>query len=241
MKHKPTNAKVQISEERSLRGFRQLADAQAGHRRKFGRGIGQVGRGRVIPVAGRDVPVPPGGHSAKKPFCDLARTPRRSSTAPRAGGAAKRLQQDQAKVMRGPAMSLTDAEHLCAFARFCDPHGQVWSLVDQTDDPAARLKQFVREASDCPSGRLVAWDNATGASIEPSFEPSIGLVEDPAKDVRVRLWLRGGVPVVRRRRPSIRGAQPRDPLPRCRSLAEQTLLRRCACVNHVQGRPLTRR
>ena len=39
------------------------------------------------------------------------------------------------------------------------------------------------------------------------------------------------------RRPSLRGAQPRDPMP-LRSVAEQTLLRRRACVNQVQGRPL---
>jgi hypothetical protein len=56
-------------------------------------------------------------------------------------------------VIRGPALSLTDAEGLCAFARFCDPHGQVWNLVDQTDNPATR-KHFVSEAGDCPSGRF---------------------------------------------------------------------------------------
>ena len=92
-------------------------------------------------------------------------------------------------------MSLTDAEDLCAFARFCDPKGRIWNLVNRTDDPAAR-KDFVQEACDCPSGRLVAWDNATGKPIEPKFEPSAALVEDPAKNCSGPVWLRGGVQVV---------------------------------------------
>jgi len=44
------------------------------------------------------------------------------------------------------------------------PHGQVWNLV--MNRQSERRKNFVRQ-SDCPSGRLVAWDNATGKSIEP--------------------------------------------------------------------------
>jgi hypothetical protein len=92
-------------------------------------------------------------------------------------------------------MSLTDAENLCAFARFCDPKGQVWNLVHRTDDAAAR-KDFVQEAGDCPAGRLVAWDNATGKPVEPKFDPSAALVEDPEKKCSGPIWLRGGVQVV---------------------------------------------
>jgi CDGSH-type Zn-finger protein len=103
--------------------------------------------------------------------------------------------EKQATISQGPTMSLTDAEKLCAFARFCDPHGQVWNLVNETDDPGAR-KNFVREAGDCPSGRLVAWDNSTGQSIEPTYEPSVGLIEDPAKKCSGPIWLRGGVQVI---------------------------------------------
>jgi CDGSH-type Zn-finger protein len=132
------------------------------------------------------------GQSASKPFCDGSHT--------KVGfdgteTASRDTYQDQAKVIRGPAMSLTDVESLCAFARFCDPHGQVWGLVSHTDDTGA-AKHFAREAGDCPSGRLVAWDNASGRAIEPSFEQSVGLIEDPIKGCAGPIWLRGGVQVV---------------------------------------------
>jgi len=132
------------------------------------------------------------GHSAKKPFCDGSHT---KAAFDGTETASRESYHQQAKVMRGPAMSLTDAEALCAFARFCDPHGQVWNLVNETDDPAAK-KNFVREVGDCPSGRLVAWDNATGQPVEPKYEPSIGLIEDPAQQCAGPIWLRGGVPVI---------------------------------------------
>jgi CDGSH-type Zn-finger protein len=132
------------------------------------------------------------GQSADKPFCDGAHA--------KAGfdgteTASREPYQNQAKLMEGPSMSLTDAEALCAFARFCDPHGQVWSLLSETDHPSAK-KYFIQEACDCPSGRLVVWDNATRKPIEPEYEPSIGLIEDPANTCSGPLWLRGGIRVI---------------------------------------------
>jgi CDGSH-type Zn-finger protein len=132
------------------------------------------------------------GHSASKPFCDGSHS--------KVGfdgteTASRESYRQQAKLLQGPTMSLTDAESLCAFARFCDPNGQVWNLVNQTDEPSAK-KHFVKQTGECPSGRLVAWDNATGKSIEPKLEPSIGLIEDPVNECSGPVWLRGGIPVV---------------------------------------------
>lgn len=131
------------------------------------------------------------GQSAKKPFCDGSHT---TSKFDGTETASRDSYRAQAKVIEGPAMSLTDAERLCAFARFCDAHGQVWNLVAETQRPQAR-KYFLHEAGDCPSGRLVAWDNATKKAVEPKYEPSIGLIEDPVNQCSGPLWLRGAVQV----------------------------------------------
>jgi CDGSH-type Zn-finger protein len=131
------------------------------------------------------------GHSRKKPFCD--------GTHARIGfngieTASRESFQRQAKVLDGPEMQLLDAEVLCAFARFCDPNGQVWNQVEETASPGVRAT-FIRQVGNCPSGRLVARDRSTGENIEPQLPVSIGLVEDPAEGCSGPLWLRGGIPV----------------------------------------------
>lgn len=131
------------------------------------------------------------GQSSHKPFCD--------GTHARVGfdgaeTASRAPYREQAKVIRGPTMTLTDAESLCASGRFCDPNGSVWNLVNMTD--RIDHEHFVRQTCNCPSGRLVAWDNATGERIEPKYEPSISIVQDPANDCSGPLWLRGGVQLV---------------------------------------------
>jgi len=66
--------------------------------------------------------------------------------------------------------------------------------MEQTEIPEAR-DLVIREAGNCPSGRLVAQDRKTYKDIEPEFEPSIGLVEDPAEGCSGGLWVRGGITV----------------------------------------------
>jgi len=132
------------------------------------------------------------GQSAQKPFCDGTHA---QVAFDGAETASREPYRDQAKLIEGPTMSLTDAESLCAFARFCDPKGRVWNLVNRTDGPAAR-QDFVQEACDCPSGRLVAWDNATGKPVEPKYDPAIALFEDPSKNCSGPAWVRGGIQVI---------------------------------------------
>jgi CDGSH-type Zn-finger protein len=130
------------------------------------------------------------GQSATKPFCDGSHV--------RFGfdgteTASREPYTAQATEQVGPTLALTDAQSLCAFARFCDAAGQVWNLVEQPGPDAARLT--AQEAALCPSGRLVAWDRKSGAALEPAFEPSIGIVSDPGQGVAGPLWVRGGIPI----------------------------------------------
>jgi CDGSH-type Zn-finger protein len=132
------------------------------------------------------------GGSANKPYCD--------GTHGKLGfdgteTASRKPYREEAKMMVGPVLSLSDDESLCAFSRFCDPNGQVWNLVGETNE-ADKRRDFVRETCDCPSGRLVAWDNKSGEPIEPHYEKSIGLIEDPVEDCSGPLWVRGGVQIV---------------------------------------------
>ena len=101
----------------------------------------------------------------------------------------------QAKTFDGPVLTLTDVTSLCAFGRFCDPNGKVWNQVASTDDPAVRT-MFERQVNNCPAGRLVAWDKASGRPIEADTPVSIGLVKGPAEGCGGPIWLRGGIAVV---------------------------------------------
>jgi len=131
------------------------------------------------------------GRSSTKPFCDGSHTKVRfegKETATRTPYAR------QAETFAGPTMILSDAEDLCAFARFCDPGGKIWSLIEQTDNPEAR-ELVIREANHCPAGRLVVHDKKTGNVIEHKLSASIAVIEDPALGCSGPLWVRGGIPI----------------------------------------------
>lgn len=102
---------------------------------------------------------------------------------------------DKAERIEGPDLILTDAQKLCALARFCHrKEGGVWDLTEESYNPEYRASA-IQGTWDCPAGRLIAWSKSTGKSIEPKYEPSIGLVEDPPKRVSGPIWVRGGIPI----------------------------------------------
>ena len=98
-----------------------------------------------------------------------------------------------AEAIEGPNLTLADNQDYCAYARFCDAKGRIWNLV-QEGTPAAD-KQAVKEACNCPSGRLIMFDNRTGKPIEPELQPEIGVLEDPAMGCSGPLWVKGGIQV----------------------------------------------
>jgi CDGSH-type Zn-finger protein len=131
------------------------------------------------------------GRSKTKPFCDGTHTKigfDGEETASRVPIAR------QSETYDGPTLTLSDAEELCAFARFCDPGGKIWALIEQTDNPKAR-ELVIREAMHCPAGRLVLHDKKTRKEIEEPLPPSIGVVEDPALGCSGPLWVRGGITI----------------------------------------------
>jgi CDGSH-type Zn-finger protein len=129
------------------------------------------------------------GESKTKPFCD---TTHLKIGFDGTETASRKPFMEQAEVIDGPVVQLADAEALCAFARFCDPNGRIWSQPENSDDPKTR-ENLIRQAGDCPAGRLVAIDKATGKAIEPKLPQSIGVVEDPSLGCSGPLWVRGGI------------------------------------------------
>lgn len=99
-----------------------------------------------------------------------------------------------AKEINGPELILTDNRDLCNHAGFCNRAGGIDYLVLHSDDPHAK-KTAIQIAGNCNSGRLVVWDKKTGKSIEPDFEPSIAVTEEPDKGVSGPLWVRGAIPI----------------------------------------------
>jgi CDGSH-type Zn-finger protein len=131
------------------------------------------------------------GQSKNKPFCDGAHA-QVGFDGTETASLKKYL--EQAEKIEGPAINLTDAQKFCAAARFCHPGGGTWELTGRSKDAKAK-DLAVREACNCPSGRLVAWDNKTGKPIEQEMEPSLGLVEDPQANASGPIWVKGGVAI----------------------------------------------
>jgi CDGSH-type Zn-finger protein len=131
------------------------------------------------------------GSSRKAPFCDRACDSNGFDGTETAG---REPYLAQAEEQVGPNLILTDAERLCSFARFCDPGGQIWNLVDEPDEASTALA--IREGKLCPSGRLVTWDGDTKEPFEEDYQPSIGVVQDPAQNASGPFAVRGGVQVI---------------------------------------------
>jgi len=130
------------------------------------------------------------GQSHNRPFCDGTHIKvnfNGTETASRV------VYLDQAEKIKGPALELTDVQDLCAAARFCDRNSGIWELTQQSDDPEAK-RIAIEEAVNCPSGRLVIWDE-NGKAIEPESKPSLALVQDPQEDMNGPIWILGGIPV----------------------------------------------
>ena len=129
------------------------------------------------------------GASKNKPYCDGSHLTHKWK--PKLTARQEAL-LDTAEITSGDTVTLTDNPQYCVFARFCDAGGGVWAATETSFDDAAR-RQAIRQASICPSGRLMIWGNGSNQPFERKYEPSLGLIEDDALHVSGGLWVRGGI------------------------------------------------
>jgi len=132
------------------------------------------------------------GQSHNKPFCDGRHLKIKFDGTETASHT---LYRDEAVVIDGSGLKLSDAKILCASARFCHRAGGIWNIIDTSNNPGDK-QIAIEEAADCPSGRLIVYDKQTGKPIEPIFEPSIVLIDDPYIKTIGPLWVRGGIPII---------------------------------------------
>lgn len=99
---------------------------------------------------------------------------------------------NNAQAFVGPNLTLMDNQDYCAFARFCDAHGQIWNLVEYGDKQTDEWT--IQEANYCPAGRLMVFDKA-GNMIEHKLPQDVNVIEDPKLKVSGPLWIRGGIRV----------------------------------------------
>lgn len=130
------------------------------------------------------------GKSKNAPFCDGSHV--------KAGFdgtevASREKYSDRAELLEGPGLDLRD-DNRCAYARFCHREGgSVWELTEESDDQKTREEAIIA-ASQCPAGRLVALDK-TGKAIEPEYEQSIEIIQDPGKKVSGPIFVKGNIPI----------------------------------------------
>jgi len=133
------------------------------------------------------------GQSATMPFCDGAHTKcgyKGTETAPLVFG------EDCIVTYQGNGYILKDIEQLCAFARFCHKEaGDVWELTEMSTANPDFVRDAIEGSCDCPAGRLIILDEKTGEDIEPEYEPSIVILQDPERHCSGPIWVRGGIPI----------------------------------------------
>lgn len=129
------------------------------------------------------------GKSSNPPFCDGHH---KSEAFHGQETASKKPYLDRIQhVTEGETMTLLD-DGRCAFARFCHHGGEsVWELTAQDQDPDKR-KEAIITASECPSGRLVMYNN-DGNILEDDNEPEIAILQDPSLNVSAGILVKGPI------------------------------------------------
>lgn len=124
-------------------------------------------------------------HSKNKPFCDSSHLLVRfdwTETAKREPFL------EWAKIYEWPDLTLYDNKKLCSSASFCDRAWGIWKTILENDTKSK--KNSIEIAANCPSWRLVILDKSSLKPIEPSFNQSISVTQDPDKLSSWPLWIK---------------------------------------------------
>ena len=128
------------------------------------------------------------GASSNKPFCDWTHAATGfvgTETADRSPTATGQ------KSYQGQELVMKDIKSLCVHAGFCvTEKTEVWDLVDQAPDPAAR-EALIHMIRNCPSGRLEYTDETHDSPVEEELPQEIGIIEDGPLYVRGRMVVEG--------------------------------------------------
>lgn len=133
------------------------------------------------------------GASKTKPYCDGSHTTHHWKS--KITASHDTILSD-IEITSGERLTLTDNPKYCVFARFCDAGIGVWAATETSFDDTSH-RQAVRQASLCPSSRLMIWGNDSDLPFERPYPKSLGLIEDDALHVSGGLWVRGGIVIER--------------------------------------------
>ena len=128
------------------------------------------------------------GQSKSKPFCNGAHF---TSKFDGSETASEEKYLDGAEKLVGPKLVLTDKGEFCNHSGFCTVGAGVWDATLDSNNPKSK-KLAIKEACNCPTGRLAVWDK-NGKAIEPKHKKSIGLIEEP--EGPGALWVKGKIPI----------------------------------------------
>ena len=130
------------------------------------------------------------GKSENAPFCDGAYVKVDFNGVEKAS---REKFEDRAVLIEGPSLDLLD-DHRCAYARLCHKKdGKAWRLTKKSDNPVFREEAIIA-ASECPAGRIVAYDKM-GKAIETEYEPSIEILQDPEQQAKASFSVKGNIPI----------------------------------------------
>lgn len=128
------------------------------------------------------------GNSENKPFCDGNHN---NTDFNGEEIASKNIYEEKARIFETDKLKLIDAVELCDHSRFCLRKGGIRKLIEKGDPESIAIAK--KEATLCPSGRLILWDKEKNISTEKVFEKEIVLIHDAGENCEGPLWLKGGI------------------------------------------------